>query len=135
MKPRFIFRLTSNLSADGHKELDDDIFSCGSMISSATIYTATHLRCIRCSSKVKHAYYSAPFVVKQVCVHCGTQDIQQASFKRKCVKLKTVFPTCRACQDKGYGEVCLEKTKRKGRQTAATETTTSIGTAPISFFI
>ncbi len=87
-KPRCVFSLTSSIFADGQKELEDIIFSCGSMLSTVPIYTASHLRC---SSKVEHAYYSTCFAVKQVCVHCGTQDIQQASLKKSASSLKPFF--------------------------------------------
>ena len=55
-KLRCVFSMNSIITVDGQRELDDIIFSCGTILNSKNLYKARHLNCM---PPVGNAYHSS----------------------------------------------------------------------------
>ena len=53
---RCVFSMNSVITVDGQRELDDIIFSCGTILHSKNLYTTKHLNCV---SLVENTYHSS----------------------------------------------------------------------------
>ena len=89
--------MQSQLTPSNQQLLEDIIFTCGMLLDSKSLYTATNLNC---NSLIENAYYGSKST-KLVCVHCGAADIRSTEYKSKLKQYKDVFPVCQHCFNNG----------------------------------
>lgn len=116
-KPRCVYSMNNSISPAGQRELEDAIFSCGMMLRSAgTLYMKKDLRC---SISVENSFYASHSAEKFVCLHCGTNQIDNNSLKQLRKDFKIVFPVCTFCKSEGKKETCLHELKRAEKSNRA----------------
>ena len=70
-KLRCVFSMNSIITVDGQRELDDIIFSCGTILNSKTLYKARHLNC---TPPVGNAYHSSKIVKQATLIKEATSE-------------------------------------------------------------
>ena len=112
-KIRCVYSMNRNFPANLQHRLDDIIYSCGMVVNITPLYTKSGLVC---ASDVESAFYTTRTVDRYICLYCGAQDFDAASFRQLRKQYKTVFPICVHCQSNGKEEIKLNELKVKAQK-------------------
>ena len=105
--------MNRNFPANLQHRLDDIIYSCGMVVNITPLYTKSGLVC---ASDVESAFYTTRTVDRYICLYCGAQDFDAASFRQLRKQYKTVFPICVHCRSNCKEEIKLNELKVKAQK-------------------
>ena len=105
--------MNRNFPANFQHRLDDIIYSCGMVVDITPLYTKSGLVC---ASDVESAFYTTRTVDRYICLYCGAQDFDAASFRQLRKQYKTVFPICVHCRSNCKEEIKLNELKVKAQK-------------------
>ena len=105
--------MNRSFPANLQHRLDDIIYSCGMVVNITPLYTKSGLVC---ASDVESAFYTTRTVDRYICLYCGAQDFDAASFRQLRKQYKTVFPICVHCRSNCKEEIKLNELKVKAQK-------------------
>ena len=112
-KIRCVYSMNRSFPAYLQHRLDDIIYSCGMVVNITPLNAKSGLVC---ASDVESAFYTTRTVDRYICLYCGAQDFDAASFRQLRKQYKTVFPICVHCRSNCKEEIKLNELKVKAQK-------------------